>query len=60
MHLAPATERMILIRMLNNLRALYLQRSDTHALHALALLRGAFVELAHEEPQHARWMRHWN
>ena len=60
MHLAPASERMILIRMLNNLRALYLQRSDTRALHALALLRGAFVELAHEETQHARWMRHWN
>jgi regulator of sirC expression with transglutaminase-like and TPR domain len=60
MHLAPVSERAILIRMLNNLRAIHLRLPSARGLHALAILRGAFVELAHEEPQHARWMRHWN
>jgi regulator of sirC expression with transglutaminase-like and TPR domain len=60
MHLVPTSERAILIRMLNNLRALYLKRGDGRGLYALAITRGAFVELAHEEVQHARWMRHWN
>ena len=55
-----SSERAILIRMLNNLRALYLKRGDGRGLYALAITRGAFVELAHEEVQHARWMRHWN
>ena len=60
MHLAPVSERAILIRMLNNLRGVHLKAGNAVALHALALLRGAFVEFADEEPQHARWMRHWN
>lgn len=60
LHLVPLTERAILIRMLNNLRALYVPRGDPHALWALARMRGAFVELVHEAPDHARWLRHWN
>jgi hypothetical protein len=54
------SERAILVRMLNNLRALYVQRNDSIAMHALAVMRGAFVELAHEGREHAQWMRAWN
>ncbi|MGD9996394.1 MAG: transglutaminase family protein [Ilumatobacteraceae bacterium] len=60
LHLAPVTERAILIRMLNNLRALYIDRDDPRALYALSIMRGGFAELAHEAPQHARWVRHLN
>lgn len=56
LHLAPVSERTILIRMLNNLRAVYLPRKQPRALYALAVLRGAFAELAHEAPEHARWV----
>ena len=59
-HLAPVSERVILIRMLNNLRALYAQRSDPRAMYALSVMRGGFIELAHEAPQHAHWVRHFN
>jgi regulator of sirC expression with transglutaminase-like and TPR domain len=59
-HLAPVSSRSILIRMLNNLRAMYIRRSEPRAMHALALLRGSFPELAPEAPQHARWMSPWN
>jgi len=60
MHLVPLSERAILIRMLNNLRALYLRQADPRALWALATMRGAFAELVHEAPEHARWVRSWN
>jgi regulator of sirC expression with transglutaminase-like and TPR domain len=58
--LVPMTERSILIRMLNNLKALALRNHDLHALVPLVVMRGAFVELADEAPQHATWVRHWN
>ncbi len=58
--LVPLDERAILIRMLNNLRAVYVNRADASAMHSLAVLRGAFVELVHESRQHAQWMSHWN
>ena len=46
--------------MLNNLRAVYVNRADASAMHSLAVLRGAFVELVHESQQHAQWMSYWN
>lgn len=60
MHLLPLSERAILIRMLNNLRALYVRRGEPRSLWALAMLRGAFVELVHEAGEHAKWVRAWN
>jgi regulator of sirC expression with transglutaminase-like and TPR domain len=60
LHLVPVDDRTILIRMLNNLRALYLQRNEPRSMYALSVMRGGFAELAHEAPQHARWVRHLN
>lgn len=60
LHLVPLSERAILIRMLTNLRALYVQRGDPRALWTLSIMRGSFVELVHEAPDHAQWMRFWN
>jgi regulator of sirC expression with transglutaminase-like and TPR domain len=60
LHLLPVGERAILIRMLNNLRAVSARAADPRHLPALAVMRGAFVELAHEAPEHARWVRHLN
>lgn len=60
LHLAPVSERTILIRMLNNLRVVYAKRGDVRAMYSLAVMRGGFAELAHEAPEHARWVRHWN
>jgi regulator of sirC expression with transglutaminase-like and TPR domain len=60
LHLAPVDERTILIRMLNNLRALYLQRAEPRSMYALSVMRGGFAELAHEAPQHAQWVRYLN
>lgn len=60
LYLAPVSERTILIRMLNNLRAVYLPRDDVRASYALAVMRGAFVELAHESAEHAQWVRDLN
>lgn len=60
LHLAPVSERTILIRMLNNLRAVYLPRNDLRALYALTVMRGAFAELAHESSEHAQWVRNLN
>ena len=60
LHLAPVSERTILIRMLNNLRVVYAKRGDAKAMYALAVMRGGFSELAHETAEHARWVRHWN
>lgn len=60
LHLAPVGERAILIRMLNNLRAVYLRRDDVRAKYALTVMRGAFAELAHEAREHAQWVRDLN
>jgi regulator of sirC expression with transglutaminase-like and TPR domain len=60
LHLLPVSERAVLIRMLNNLRAIFVQRGEPRALYALAVMRGAFAELADEAPQHARWVRTYN
>ncbi len=60
LHLAPVGERMILVRMLNNLRAVLARGGGERHVYALAVMRGAFVELAHEAPEHARWVRHLN
>ena len=59
-HLLPVPERAILIRMLNNLRGLYARAGEPRAMWALAIMRGAFVELVQEAPEHAVWMRSWN
>ncbi|MEX0848394.1 MAG: transglutaminase-like domain-containing protein [Ilumatobacteraceae bacterium] len=58
--LAPVSERTILIRMLNNLRAVYLRRNDVRAMYGLSVMRGAFAELAHESAEHAHWVRDLN
>lgn len=60
LHLAPVGERAILIRMLNNLRAALVPSGEVRAIQALASLRSAFVELAHEAPHYPRWLRHYN
>lgn len=62
LHLAPVSDRTVLIRMLNNLRAIFLpsEDGDVIAPYALATMRGGFVELAHEGSQHARWVRALN
>jgi len=60
LHLVPVSERVILIRMLNNLRGLYLRDDDARGLYALSIMRGAFAELGHEAVDHARWVRHFN
>jgi regulator of sirC expression with transglutaminase-like and TPR domain len=60
LHLAPVSDRTILIRILNNLRALYSRGQDPRALYALSVMRGSFAELAHESAEHARWVRHYN
>jgi hypothetical protein len=46
--------------MLNNLRAIFVQRGEPRGLYALSVMRGAFAELADEAPQHARWVRGYN
>jgi regulator of sirC expression with transglutaminase-like and TPR domain len=60
LHLSPVSERVILIRMLNNLRGQYLRTNDVRGMYALSVMRGAFAELAHEAAEHARWVRHLN
>jgi len=59
-HVAPMPERGILIRMLNNLRTIFLARSDVFRLYPLAKMRAAFPELAAEAPDRARWVAYWN
>ncbi len=59
-HLAPSSDRSIVLRMLNNLAQTFLSRNDASALATLARLRGCFDELQSERGEHARWMRHWN
>lgn len=58
--LAATSPRLIALRMLNNLRNTLVAGSDPLALAGLVRLRSAFPELAHEEREHIRWMRHWN
>jgi regulator of sirC expression with transglutaminase-like and TPR domain len=60
LHLVPVGERAILIRMLNNLRAVVLPAGQMHAIQALAALRSSFAELAHEAAEYPRWLRHLN
>lgn len=60
LHLAPVSERVILIRMLNNLRGAYVRTGNPRGMYALSVMRGAFVELAHEAVEHATWVRHLN
>ncbi len=59
-HLVPMAERGILIRMLNNLRTIYVARNDVVRLHPLVKMRSAFVELLGEAPDWARWVATWN
>jgi regulator of sirC expression with transglutaminase-like and TPR domain len=59
-YLAPVSERAILIRMLNNLRGVFARTRHARARYALSVMRGAFVELAHEQAEHARWVQHLN
>lgn len=56
----PVRSRTILLRMLNNLKQTFVAMDDPATLRVLAQLRHAFPELAGEETEHARWMRHWN
>ncbi len=58
--LAPVSQRGILLRMLNNLKATFVAMDDPVPLRTLAVLRGAFPELAPERAEYARWLRHWN
>lgn len=58
--LAPPSDRAIVLRMLNNLRQTFLAADNQSALRTLAILRGAFPELRHEQAEHRRWLRHWN
>lgn len=60
LHLTPVSERVILIRMLNNLRAVSLRSGELRSMYALSVMRGAFAELAHESADHARWVRQLN
>jgi hypothetical protein len=58
--LAPVSDRGILLRMLNNLKNTFVAMDDPVPLQTLAALRSAFPELAHEQAEYARWLRHWN
>jgi regulator of sirC expression with transglutaminase-like and TPR domain len=60
LHLLPVSERAILIRMLNNLRARVLATGGLGAIRALVELRSSFVELAHEGREYPRWLRQYN
>ena len=60
LHLTPVGERVILIRMLNNLRSVALRSGEARSMYALSVMRGAFAELAHESAEHARWVRQLN
>lgn len=54
------SNRHILLRMLNNLKGIYLTVGDQREVGALVRLRQSFDELDSERAEHARWMRHWN
>lgn len=58
--LQPVFTRSIVLRMLNNLKNTFVAMDDPEPLRVLARLRSAFPELAHERPEYARWLRHWN
>jgi len=58
--LGPVSSRSIVLRMLNNLKNTFVAMDDPVPLRTLARLREAFVELAAERAEHARWLRHWN
>ncbi|MEQ1872310.1 MAG: transglutaminase-like domain-containing protein [Ilumatobacteraceae bacterium] len=56
----PTHTRSILLRMLNNLKNTMVAIDEPLQLQVLARLRAAFPELASEQSEHARWLRHWN
>jgi len=58
--LQPAHPRMVLLRMLNNLKQTLVALDDPAQLAILARLRSAFPELEAERAEYARWLRHWN
>lgn len=58
--LEPASTRLILLRMLNNLKRTMVTIDEPSQLQVLARLRSAFPELSSERGEHARWLRHWN
>lgn len=60
LHLVPVSERLILLRMTNNLLGLPDVRSDPVAMYSLAVMRSGFAELAHEAAEHGRWVRAYN
>lgn len=56
----PTHTRSILLRMLNNLKNTMVAIDEPLQLQVLAKLRAAFPELASEQGEYARWLRHWN
>lgn len=58
--LVPPSQRMVLLRMLNNLKNTFVAMDDPVPLRTLARLRSCFPELAHERAEYDRWLRHWN
>lgn len=58
--LQPVSSRAVLLRMLNNLKNIFVAMDEPGPLRVLARLRGAFPELEHERAEYARWLRHWN
>lgn len=56
----PTHTRSILLRMLNNLKNTMVALDEPVQLQVLAKLRAAFLELADEHGEYARWLRHWN
>ncbi|MEY4373430.1 MAG: hypothetical protein RL219_2199 [Actinomycetota bacterium] len=58
--LAPVPDRAIVLRMLNNLKQTFVAMDEPGPLRTLSMLRGAFPELAHEDAEYRRWLRHLN
>ncbi len=56
----PTHTRSILLRMLNNLKNTMVAIDEPSQLQVLAKLRSGFPELAGENAERARWLRHWN
>ena len=56
----PVPPRAVAMRMLNNLKSVFVSADDTAALRVLATLRSAYPELRAERPEYLRWMHRWN
>jgi regulator of sirC expression with transglutaminase-like and TPR domain len=56
----PMSTRAILLRMLNNLKQIFVAMDDPRLLRILVSLRTAFPELEQERSEYDRWLRHWN